>query len=95
MISSHVYRADREHSTDGYDCWCRPVFIVPCDECATSGEVSDGETVTLVMRDGQTIQVLHRPSCWKCRHGWVELSREEAEHADAAVIAVHHAEAHE
>lgn len=27
----------RDHVTDGYDCWCQPRFLLPCDECAGVG----------------------------------------------------------
>jgi hypothetical protein len=90
LVNAHVYRTDEAHATDGYDCWCDPVFLKPCDDCDQPEEPS-GREVVIAMSRGRTVTVMDRPSCWKCQHGYIELARDEAETTDAALIVVHRA----
>lgn len=90
MINAHVHPTTEEHSTNGYDCWCDPVFLVPCDECEQPDD-SPTDSVVIGVSKSRTISVMNRASCWKCQHGYVELTREEVESIDAAVIVVHRA----
>lgn len=34
-MDTHCAPTGRAHVTTGYDCWCRPEFLLPCDECET------------------------------------------------------------
>lgn len=31
----HTYPTTGEHTTDGFDCWCSPAYLLPCNECDT------------------------------------------------------------
>ena len=33
--SIHTYPLTDEHITVGFDCWCSPRYLLPCDECDT------------------------------------------------------------
>lgn len=28
----------RDHNTEGFDCWCKPIITVPCSECTDNDE---------------------------------------------------------
>jgi hypothetical protein len=90
VINAHVHPTTEAHSTDGYDCWCDPVFIMPCTDCEQPDD-SPTDSVVIAVSKGRTVSVMNRPSCWKCQHGYVELTRDEAEASDAPVIVVHRA----
>ncbi len=36
-IVPSVYRDQLKHDVESYDCWCRPRFYLPCDECDGTG----------------------------------------------------------
>lgn len=33
----HTFPAAGEHLTNSLNCWCRPQFFVPCDDCDGAG----------------------------------------------------------
>jgi hypothetical protein len=79
--SVHTYPTTDEHITDGLDCWCSPVYYLPCDECdvAEYRGIARGDLPAMPLASG----------CWKCTNGLILLSRAEAEATDQGIIIVH------
>lgn len=67
------------HDVESFDCWCRPRYYLPCDECETSP--SDGLGVMMV--------VPPHLGCWKCTSGLIELTREQADICEHSLVVVH------
>lgn len=89
--SRHVYPTTDEHITEGFDCWCSPAYMLPCDECGdTDGlaEIADDVGSDELHSDVEAMRA-EVPGCWKCKNGLIELSREEAELAKEPLVIVH------
>lgn len=89
----HVYK---EHRTDGVGCWCNPRYQMACEECDAADGFSSiadehGFDRLHANQDGpEDLSRWQLTGCWKCDHGWVDISAEQAQVASVPLIVIRH-----
>jgi hypothetical protein len=87
--NAHVYH---EHNTTGLDCWCKPTFGLPCDECGEYRPLTDAmdrQDVGRAHADSGDVEAADVRGCWKCKNGLIHLTREQAEREERPLVIVH------
>ena len=91
MNKEFMHPTHPHHSTDGLDCWCRPRYGLPCEECGDMRRLSEAaERQGLDRIHATTAELAHTPMpCWKCDGGLIYLTRTEAEACGVPLVVVH------